>query len=134
MGMVTRHTGLVRSYFSESPQCSTPAICVVWLLLIHIPLNHMRDPSSPHSTVCSFASFSQYSLSHPAFHTSHPLSRPLASTPFPGSSTSGQGPADSLIPAVLSLSPSSKLQHYYLLVNDGYDYEYIYLTTLLSCY
>lgn len=54
MGMVTRHTGPVRSCFPECPQCSTPVICVVPLLLMHVPLNHLRGPSSPHSTVCSF--------------------------------------------------------------------------------
>lgn len=52
--LVTRHTGLARSYFPECPQRSTPAICVVRLLLTHVSLNHLRDPASPHSIVCSF--------------------------------------------------------------------------------
>ena len=120
-GMVTRHTGLARSYFPECPH-ATLQLSVWFGCCSHTsPLTTRGIQPGLTAPSVAFASFSQYSLSHPAFHMSHPLSHPLTSPPFPGSSTSGQGPADSLVPAVLTPSPSSRLQHYYLLVNDLYE-------------
>lgn len=89
--MVTRHVGLARSYFPECPQCSPPA---VWFSCFShtSPLTTWGIQPALTAPSVAFASFSQYSLSHPAFHMSHPLARPLASIPFPGSSTSGWQP------------------------------------------
>lgn len=133
--MVTRHAGLAKPHFPECPQCSTPAILWFSCCSHTFPVTTWGIQPVLTAPLLPFASFSQYSLSHSAFHVTSTF-LPVSFQIFSGSSTSGHGPAGSLVPMVLA--PSSHLQSYYLLVNDPYkEYNILddinQLVTEVSC-